>query len=551
MTDARIHAEAIEVLGVGTPEAQVHAEAIEVLGAVPADARIHAVAIEVMGVHIGPPNTPENPSGTPYVFSADFTWDDPIGGYPVDYFQLQVDDGPWFYAGRLHAYRFTGLTPDADHTLRVRAVNAGGASAAATDVVHTFASGDTPPGYYRVEVTLGGHTWIGSNADEAPDFGIALPLTLGWAIPDEVDYFPAQADLTALQFRLFVADISDIADVDKGTTCTFRMYVQVDEAAEPWQQFDGIVTQLNAERINFEDGRTLVTVFAADDNMRLADKPVGYTAIWPQESVYDRLVRICAEAGIDSEFFFLGGTTGMVGTLAARAIGVTNALAAIRDTLKDVANENASEPPNKYYGRIVFTYNYAESDFMSANTIRFQPMERRVYSTETLDGGLIEANGKWSKVPKRIAPTWGIIDGATFGTPDGTPPFVRNTAFVDTLPANYSAIARVALGRSLVPDGSTNLTGWYAREVRYLMLGEEGDDHLDDVLKVTDWASYAPILETKPVILDNVAERYRLNGEAYLAGTITGARLVIPAGGRFYMTVRLRPELLSGTDLPP
>ena len=42
----------------------------------------------------------------------------------------------------------------------------------------------------------------------------------------------------------------------------------------------------------------------------------------------------------------------------------------------------------------------------------------------------------------------------------------------------------------------------------------------------------------------------RLNDEDYLAGTLTGARLVIPPGGDYYVDLSLRPELLPGTELP-
>jgi hypothetical protein len=568
VTDARVHGEAVEVLGTGTPSAQVHGEAVEVLGSVPADVRVHAVVVEVLGTYIGPPNSPENVSGTPYVFSADLTWEAPAAGYPVAYYEVRADGGPWTFAGLSLSHRFAGLAADTDYLLEVRAVNNGGASAPASDTVHTFASADTPPGYYRVEVSLGSHDYVAALGD-TPERGVVLPVTLGWAMPDEVEYFPAPPDPTALTFRLLVDDIADIADVVKGTPVSFRMFVQVDEEAEPWQEFDGVVTQLKANRVEHDGGATLVSVFAGDDRLGLNEEVIGYSADWPQETIFARVARICAEAGITWEYVY--GNSGMDALLGARTRGPITVLSALRDTLKDVAARNTSEPPGTYFGRYVLKYWERASDAwgVAARTLRTYALYRRVYpdqviggttypgSTVTLDGGLVEARGEWTKVPRTLAPTWGVVDGTTFGTPDGTPPFYKSTSWVDVAVGyNPTSVSRNYLGNSLLPDGSTQLSGWYAREVTYRMLGGpdpvtgELVDHLADVLLVRGWAAQAPILELTPVVIDDVDARYRLNGEAYLAGTLTGARLVIPPGGRFYMTLRLRPELIPGTELP-
>jgi hypothetical protein len=530
---------------VGTPSARVDGLAVEAMGSVPADVRVHAMVVEALGVYIGPPNIPENVAAVPYVFSADLNWDPPSGGYPVDYFQVRIDGGTWMRASR-ETFRFLGLAGGTTYHLEVRGVNLGGPGPAAAVDTTTFAAGATPDGYYRVVVTAGPHTWTGTSLDVAPDEGVVLPVSLSWAVPDQVDWFPTMADPSVLQFRLRVDDMADLSDVDLGTTVTFRMYIQVDVAAEPWQSFDGIVTDMRAALQDpHGDPHYLVTIMAADDNMRLDGITIGYAADWPQESIYDRVVRIATEAGVDPAFYRLG--TGVEGTLGARAANPTTALAALRAALQDVANDNSSEPPGEYYGRMVFHYYYAANDYAEANELRIQPFERRVYpgTTVTLDGCRVDAGGDWAKLPTVPVRTWALIDGATWGVNDGTPPIVINTSLVDTLPGtNYSAVTRDNLGESLLPDGSTQLTGWYARQIRYTPQTQA------EALLVTQWASFTPYVVVQPVVVEDVDPRYRLNGETYLAGTLTGATLVIPPGGAYYLDLRLRPELLPGTELP-
>lgn len=555
MTDGRAHGLAVEVLGTGTPSGQVQGLAVETMGAVPADGRVHGLVVEVLGVNVNAPGAPQSFTATPHVFSIDTSWLPPITGGPVVGYQVQLDSGAIVEASVVTSWRFAPLLASTSYTMKVRAYNNGGPGPWATVVASTFAADATPPGYYRVEVQLGSHTWSASTVDAA-GYGVRLPLSLGWQLSDQVEWFPAQSDPLALSFQLYLPDVSVLEDVVRGTTVVMDMYVQVDEDADPWQTFRGIVTQLDATTVN-DGAAVLVTVYAGDDNMRLADMTVGYSGDWPQEDIYARVNRICAEAGITPEWFRSNG--GLEGILGARSSGPISVLDALRSSLKDAASDNVSEYPAEYYGRYVFMYSGPDgTDYLDPNTLRITPFERRVYggTTVQLDGCYVDASKPaWSKLPGRSAPTWAIVDHAVFGTPDGTAPLVRNTSLVYVIDpdtgTNWSTFTLDNLGESLLPDGSTQLDGWYARQLVYVPHRLDPPvSTLEDILLVTGWASYAPMVMVQPVVITDVDPRYQLAGETYLAGTLTGARLVIPPGGVFYLELRLRPELLPGTELP-
>jgi len=472
----------------------------------------------------------------------ELSWSAPSTGGPVDHYEVRIDGGA--ESTQTSPYVFTGLDAGTEYDLEVRAVGTGGVSSWV--LVTESTSFPTPPGYYRVELTLGSHSWDIEHGDAAA-YGPLLPLSLGWDIPDAVEFFPAQANLTTLGFHVQTSDASDLVDVVKGTIVTMRMFVDADPDADPWQTFDGVVTQLDGETVpgvadpDTRDFR--VTVYAADDNVRLADMYVGYTDDWPIEHIDERVERICTEAGITYDTQGLG--TGLEGWLAARPAGAAiSALDAVRTALKDAADEYDSEPPDVFYGRYVFKYVHAET------TLTVYAFRRRVFddSTITLDGGIVRAAGRWTKQPGPHAAEWVIVDGTVFGTPGAGIPFVRNTSLLDYTgdppgsDTNYSAFTRDNLGESLLADASTALDGWSTRSLVY-------EAHLDPD-PVTLWASDAPPLVVVPVVATPVGDELEVNGVDYVAGTLTGARLVIPPRGKFYIEFRLRSELLPGTDLP-
>lgn len=501
-----------------------------------------------------PPDPPEDLAVTPDLTTLELSWSPPSGGGTVDHYEVRIDGGSPVVATSPHL--FDSLSSATAYDLEVRSVGPGGSSTWALIVGTT----DTPvpytQGWYRAVVTVGSHEWDVERGDATdPDQrGLVLPLTMGWDIDDGVEFFPAQPSITSLSFQVQVASASDLDDVFKGTTVTLDLFIDPASYPDtPWQHFEGIVTQLEggtvpAVRGGGRDFRA--SVFAGDDNAALASMVVGYTADWPVESISDRLDRIVAEADITGGVDHVGlFGSGRVGWLKDRDEGAPiTALDAIRNTLKDSADEEDSSGPT-YYGRNVFQYSRAD------NTLYLRVMQRRVFpgTTVTLDGSLVTAAVQWSKAPGPSQAVWVFVDGVQFGTPLGTllAPYVRNTSLYDYTgdppgsETNWSAIERDSLGESLLPDGSTAVDGWATKVLRYEVSREELEVQLD----TTGWANTAPPLVT-PVVVTPVDADLDVNGAGYLAGTMTGCRLVIPPHGDYYLEVRLRSELLPGTELP-
>lgn len=482
------------------------------------------------------------------------SWSPPASGGTVSSYDVRVDGGSASTAASPHD--FTGLDDATSYTLEVRAVGPGGTSAWVAVMATTL---EAPPGYYRVTLTLGSHDWSVEYRDAPPDasttadFGPQLPIRQGWVIPDQVASFPAMPDPTTLSFRVLVQDAQVLSDVDEGSTVSFRLYVEPDPDADPWQHFDGIVTQLDGAVADVGQGTLAwqVTVYAAEDNMRLDRIPVGYTSAWPQESQLDRLATIAAEAGISIGTMI---DTGLEGTLPARPAGkAISVLQAIRDTLQDAANI-FTDVDGDWFGRYVFMYD------PTVPGVVVTVFHRRVHDgwTVTLDGCVVEAAGSWSKLPAaaggRPSGSWVLLtpSGTVFGTPDANPPILYNAGTL-VYPDVGTSAELDRIGDSLLPDGSTQLTGWYARALRYRAARDT--DSLDPT---TGWASAntsipgggTNLIRCQPVVVAPLDPDYELQGVDYLAGTLTGCALVIPAGGDFYLELRLRPELLPGTELP-
>lgn len=497
------------------------------------------------------PGVPTALTPTPDVYSADLDWGVPATGDAPDGYRVRVDGGASTDVGNVLTHLFTGLTPVTTYSLEVQAYNAGGSSAWATVNTDTLPEPDV--GWYRIELELGSHSWSVEKGD-APAYGPLLPLSMGWEIPDSVDFFPAQAGLTTLRFDVRSTDAGELADVVKGTSVAFRMWVDPDPLADPWQELSGVVTQLDGAPVASAADPDLydfvTNVYAADDNARLADMWVGYTADWPVEHIEERADRICTEAGLLFDRGIDGGAhgNGMVGWLNTRAgNSPISVLDALRATLKDAADDYDSEPPFEFYGRYVYQYVPADG------TVYAHVFRRRMFSSFviTLPGERVDVAGQWTKRPGPAAADWGIVDAETFGTPSSSVPFVRSTSLLDTFsvpgdPTNHSATERDNLGESLLPDGSTALDGWSTRllvfEASYV-----APSPLEDTVR---WASFAPPVRPIAVIATPIRDELELNGVDYIAGTLTGCRLVIPAGGRFKLELKLRNELLAGVDLP-
>lgn len=499
------------------------------------------------------PDDPTTLVATPEAREIVLTWAAPTGGTTPTGYDVRLDGGTPIDVGDVLTYTFEDLVPDTAYTLEVRAYNLGGDSDWVSVGSTTL---ELILGSYLVEVDLGSHSWsfeYGDTVDLETGYPhLVLPLTCGWDMPDTVDFFPVAPNLTTMSFRVQCDDAADLDDVVKGTPVAFKMWT---EGADLWQRFDGVVTQLDAVTVRSPADPTkrdlVVTVFAADNNARLYDLPVGWSADWPIEHIDDRVERIATEAGIPYDRRWDGG----VGWLSARLAGSPmSAYAALQQALKDAAEEYDSEPPDVWYGRPVFQYEPGGllDDFGDPvdEVLACYSIRRRLFDgyTVTLDGGLVRAAGSWSKLPGPAAHTWGVVDTTTFGTPDSSVPFYRSTSLLDTFdvpgdPVNHSATERNNLGESLLADGSTALDGWASRSLVY--------EAWRDPLPVARWANlYRYEIAIRPVVVTPIGPELELNGVDYVAGTLVGARLTIPASGRYTVEFRLRSELLDGTDLP-
>jgi len=409
-----------------------------------------------------------------------------------------------------------------------------------------------PAGPYRVRITVGAHVWDVTEGD-TPTFGVALPLTFGWQVPESVDFFPAQADRITGSFGLVVESVADVADITLGTRVVVEVWIP-SNAATSWQRVVGVVSQLEAT----VGDRNLLTVFFTDPLLLLAGKVVGLVD-WPEEHVTARVDRIAAEAGIlvDRQVN-LSGT----GWLPERRASPTTALAALDNAFNDDADRQDVAGGEIIYGRPVFGY------APTTNTLYVRVWNRAVLSWPAvlapdgtldrrpgvwgaLDGCTVEAGGRWSRLPADL-PTYVIVDTLVFGNPaaPGAVPYVRNTAFTDP-EGDPSDTARDVLGKSLLPP-ETSAAAWRTDTMRHL-------SHLDPdpvqwwfghdrAPNPPEWDSM-PWAEMgiRPVIVEPVDPALTLDGRDWIAGTLSGARFTLPAGGKHYVDLTLRPDLFDSS----
>lgn len=77
------------------------------------------------------------------------------------------------------------------------------------------------PRSYKVELSAGVHAWTVTDLD-APGYGLADPLTIGWSIPDG-EHRPTQPDPMVAQFSVVVATAGDLDDLVLGDPVTIKV----------------------------------------------------------------------------------------------------------------------------------------------------------------------------------------------------------------------------------------------------------------------------------------------------------------------------------------
>lgn len=412
---------------------------------------------------------------------------------------------------------------------------------------------------YRIEVTVGSHSYSATypTTPATPDT-VTLPLTVGWRIR-EGEFFPAQAEPLSGSFGIVCDSVAEVADLAIGDDVRITIYSPSTDL-DPWQRIGGVVTQLDAQVGQRAGDRAFVRVYFTDSIWLLSQMVVGL-GDWPEERVGDRLDRICAEAGLTLNDSLVAEGRG--GILAARTGSPTDALSALQQTLKDNMSREAGYTPYVMYGPDVYAYD------PSTRTLLLVTFQKRVYSwpatldadgdlhyrpgvENSLNGNTVTTSGSWSRIAVD-ATTYVIVDGTNFPinfTPGpGDVPYVRNTSYVDdfTLPGgNPSAGARVNLGRALVPDtDETQAYLWRTDTVRHLSYLDpvpvtgwiDGDGYVSDTFGL-GWA------RIRPTLIEPVDPTLTLDGKPWIAGLLTGATLTIPPGGKFYVDLTLRPEIL-------
>lgn len=492
------------------------------------------------------PGVPSALAADPSTESLAFTWAAPAsGGTPTGY-RVRIDGGAATDVGLTLSHLFTGLSPGTTYTLEVQAYNADGDSAWAS----LEATTSTEAGWYRVALTLGGMSWD-VTAGEAAEYGPRLPLTLGWGADDSAEW-PSWVDFTTLTFSVLVADPAEMRDVARGTEVAFQMWTDPAPGADPWQEFTGMVIQVDAD--TSPDAGVLFTLNCGDEMSKTLDLYVGHLDDWPQESIADRLNRIIDEAKLAPVGHTAEGTQGI---LPSRSQGAAMSLyQALRATLADAGHRDDSEGVD-IYGRFTATHD------PDAETVTITPFLRRGIRWP---GELTEGSAGWTVGPAageigalqgEYAPRrptrwaklgrdlyqWVLVDGTTFGDPDVGIPLVRSTSLVDTSPSNPSAETRDYLGESLMPDGSDGTESWRGDVLRY--------NTWQDPAPLTMVPSWAPPLLLQPVVCGPVEAAYQVSGLDFITGTIAGARLVLPPGGLHYVDIRLRPMLLGGETAVP
>lgn len=455
--------------------------------------------------------------------TATLTWAAPTTGGSVTGYDVRLDGGAATSVGVDFDYDFTGLAPLTAYTLAVRATGPGGSSAWVSVVVNTP---DVPlTADYRVMVRLGTHEWT-ADAGDPPELGPILPVSFGWAVPEDALGFPAQPDPDVANLELVTADYSDMAGVDIGTTMRVSFYVPGD--TRPLATFRGRVADMEASPHPMGlSWRVLGVGYFADTS----SAQVG-TSDWPQESGDDRAARIMAEAG------YPGWTAPTIGsTFESRQARATTARAEL-EALTDAAvsaEGTAYGPPRRV---LVYPVTAVNGDLTDAAPFKGAAVLRRTDALDVVSAGLVNRNTSWRRT-KLLDAKWVRIDHPGGPTTYGD---TRGPAY----PPQSVPVTDPRELADLILDTTPGYR-WLTGQALRLELWAGDDDELD---MVSHWFYRDPDSPPFPwsgraVVVEGVANSP--DGSSSYAGMLTAATMrlehVKGAGGRLVVEFRLRPDI--------
>jgi hypothetical protein len=379
--------------------------------------------------------------------------------------------------------------------------------------------------YYRATVTVGPKTWAVASTDTAaPTSGPLLPLTFGWAVPDQTLGFPAQPDPAAASLSILAAVPADVAGIEIGSPVAVSVWLHNPADPPPTDpaatgviaSFAGRVADIKA-RPHWSRG-TVYQITAIDYTVDLAARLVGATA-YPSETGEARADRILADAGATPP---AGLAPDPGGTFAARAAAPTPA----RDLLLETMSHGVTADKARW---IITSAVNDETGAPAATPYTFRPVRRAVYAIDSIDPCVIDGGAEWSR-NRRTAADWVTIDhpgGPTiYGPTTGVPlPPVKTDR---TDPADLAAFLLDNIGGVQLWDAGT------------LRLHLHAPDAAAYRGPVAGWFDYGL---GRAVEVPGLPAPQSPGGVTRFSGMLAGARFTIPADGRYYVDFKVRADV--------
>lgn len=431
--------------------------------------------------------------------------------------------------------------------------------------------------YYYVDLTAGPYSWVTESTDPASVYGLADPLVVAWALPEDGLALSHPAPMQA-SFRVVVEDIANFSDLGIGTAVSLSVYDCVPGTPDPLGgsiytdrpplvRFRGRIASLAAQP--HKRGGMLIAASCVDYTVDLSESTVGLTD-WPAEVDWLRQARIFAEAGEGTAFTF-NYDAPLAARAAARSDARTQMLRVIDTAVQLDAGSRSYLTPN-YSGvgdadEPNPTYRFA----VIGKPTRTRGDNDMPSATGALAGRFVLLpSGKWgiepsqgtTDLPSRIfdadlidfKSSWALLKN---DRPD--------TVTVTTTAATFSDVAGTAVTEQTadaVPVTlalDTDLTqSTYARALALMNL----TDHDSDNWTADEFTFYAdrdPDTVLYPMPLFNDAEIARVAwehaviagipaeqnpaGHDWYAGMLSGAKFTL-AKGRYTVGLQLRRNVL-------